>query len=111
MSGNESKGKVFCENFDDIKQYYPMACLLDQVLYLYKGSGTKVIIEIKKTKDKSDYMEVDAMQAVIDKIVEIEMTDQAEIAFFDTPSFDVLSESAKSQGIKINHLCTQFNNY
>tara|TARA_B110000285_G_scaffold178149_1_gene200257 strand:- start:1275 stop:1388 length:114 start_codon:yes stop_codon:yes gene_type:complete len=37
-------------------------------------------------------MEVDAMQAVIDKIVEIEMTSQAEIAFFDTPSLDVLSE-------------------
>ena len=69
-----------------------MACLLDQVLFLYRGSGTKVIIEVKKTKDEGDYMEVDAMQAVIDKIVEIKMTSQAEIAFFDTPSLDVLSE-------------------
>ena len=89
-----------------------MACLLDQVLFLFRGSGTKVIIEVKKTIDEGEweYMEVDAMQAVIDKIVEIEMTQEAEIAFSDTPSLDVLSEQAKSKGIKVNYLYDEFNN-
>ena len=61
MSANESKGNVYSENFDDIKDNVPMACLLDQVLYNFKGTETKVMIEVKKTKDEGEYMEVDAM--------------------------------------------------
>lgn len=50
------------------------------------------------------------MQAVIDKIIEIEVESQAEIAFLDTPSLDVLSEKAKSKGIKVNHIIEEFEN-
>ena len=55
VPGDDSKGNVFSENFDDIKEHSPMACLLDQVLFLYRGSGTKVIIEVKKMKDEGEW--------------------------------------------------------